>query len=86
MLGWSLIYHTHDSRRSAPGFPDLVMTNGRRVIFAEIKKEGGQPTAEQAIWLEALQSVERFAGSRVEAYLWHPADEDAVLKVLQEES
>ena len=33
-LGW-LVYHTRDSRRSEPGFPDLVMVRGR-TLFREI--------------------------------------------------
>ncbi len=85
LLGW-MAYHTHDSRRSARGFPDLVLTNGRRVIFAELKREGGQPTAEQAIWLETLQRVAGYDGSRVETHLWRPSDWDVIERTLQEEA
>lgn len=34
--GW-LVYHTHDSRRSAEGFPDLVMLRLSRMVVAELK-------------------------------------------------
>lgn len=57
-------YHTHDSRRSEAGFPDLVIV-GRRVIFAELKAHSRVSRA-QLEWLDAL----RDAGARV--YLWRP--------------
>ena len=48
--GWR-VYHTHDSRRSQPGFPDLTLVRRYRLIFAELKREGGKLTAEQTAWL-----------------------------------
>lgn len=68
LLGW-LTYHTYDSRRSDPGFPDLVLVRGPRLIFAELKTEKGRMTAEQEHWRDLLQAV-----TAVEAYLWRPAD------------
>jgi hypothetical protein len=59
------------------GFPDLVLCRGGRVIFAELKRVGGKPTAEQQAWLEALQAC---AG--VECYLWTPDDWDAIEAIL----
>ena len=66
-LGWR-VYHTHDSRRSEPGFPDLCMVRGGRVVYAELKSERGKLTAEQKRWLEDLR------GAGQEAYMWRPAD------------
>jgi len=42
-------YHTHDSRHSAPGFPDCWILNARtgRVIYRELKTQTGQLTTRQ---------------------------------------
>jgi hypothetical protein len=74
--GW-LVYHTHDSRRSAPGFPDLVLVRGERLIFAELKSETGRVSPDQRLWLQALERTD------AEVYLWKPEDWPArVLEVL----
>ena len=39
-----LVYHTRDSRGSDEGFPDLVLVNPTRVIFAELKTRTGKLT------------------------------------------
>jgi len=67
MRGWR-VYHTYDSRKSEPGYPDLHLVRGPRSIFVELKKEGKKPTVEQVAWLEAL----REAGH--ETYVWYPED------------
>lgn len=74
--GW-LCYHTHRSDRSAPGFPDLCLTNGDRLIFAELKTATGKVTAEQNTWLGLLRHT-----GRVEVYLWRPADWDTIVSTL----
>ncbi len=57
--GWSLVYHTHDSRRSQPGFPDLVLVRAPELVFAELKAETGVVKPEQQDWIDALQVVGR---------------------------
>jgi hypothetical protein len=64
ILGWRT-YHTFDSRRSAPGFPDLVLVKGERLVFAECKAARGKVSQAQRGWLEALSAV-----SSIEIYLW----------------
>jgi hypothetical protein len=76
LLGWRS-YHTHDSRRSAAGFPHLVLVRGERLVFAELKSETGAPSADQRAWLDAL------AETPAESYLWRPADWPEVAEVLQ---
>lgn len=105
--GW-LIYHTHNSQRSAPGFPDLTLARGPELIFAELKGakttrrakvaqvmarptwlQHADVTDTQAQWLTALRDVsisidQRVGGAAdevhacVDAYVWRPADFDAV--------
>lgn len=75
--GW-LVYHTHDSRRSAPGFPDLCLVRPGRLMFAEVKTARGKLTHEQETWLALL----RRSVPGVEVYVFHPADWDNVRAVL----
>lgn len=74
-LGW-LSYHTHDSRRSNAGFPDLVAVKRGRLLFAELKRQSKNPEPEQVIWLEALRAtqIEDFEGALPEVYVWKPSD------------
>ena len=71
--GWEY-YHTHNSKNSPEGWPDLVLArmdeegNNPEVIMAELKRIGQQPTPKQLWWLQVLQ----LAG--IEAYLWSPMD------------
>lgn len=73
-LGW-LVYHTHDSRRSEPGWPDLALVR-ERFILAELKAEKGRVSTAQQKWIDAL----RRAG--VETYIWRPSDEGVVASTL----
>ena len=72
--GWK-VYHTHDSRRSAPGFPDLCMVR-ERVVFAELKTNTGRVSAAQRDWEKAL----RDAGAEV--WIWRPDDMPIIERTL----
>ena len=67
MLGW-MVYHTHTSKDSPEGFPDLIMVKGNVQIAAELKVGDNQPTAAQQKWLDALGR----AGALV--YVWRPIE------------
>lgn len=56
LRGWELAYHTHDSRRSASGFPDLVLASESRgrVLYMELKAEGEKPSPAQLGWGRVL--------------------------------
>jgi hypothetical protein len=74
--GWSC-YHTRDSRGSDDGFPDLVLVNATRVIFAELKSRTGKLTEQQARWLEMLRHT-----GHVEVYTWRPGDWHTIVACL----
>lgn len=61
-----LAYHTHDSRRSQPGYPDLTLVGDRGMLFVELKNETYAPTPEQLMWGDALTD----AGQHWQ--LWRP--------------
>jgi hypothetical protein len=75
--GW-LTYHTHDSRRSEDGWPDLVLCDGKRLIIAELKSATGKLTPEQMSWLALLAHT-----GKVECYVWRPTDWEGIVAILQ---
>jgi hypothetical protein len=63
-----LVYHTHDSRRSEAGFPDLVIVGRHGVIFRELKTATGRVTPEQHLWVTFL------ARGGANVAVWRPED------------
>ena len=59
--GWR-VYHTHDSRRSAAGFPDLVLVRPPRVVFAEAEDGVGTGFALAAGLARRPRSLRRRRG------------------------
>lgn len=53
--GWK-VYHTYDSRRCEPGFPDLVLVR-ERVLYRELKSEKGRLTSTQKEWGDVLTAA-----------------------------
>lgn len=75
--GW-LMYHTHDSRRSQPGFPDLVLARPRQpLLLVELKTDQGKLTHDQEVWQSVTQRV-----TGVQAHVWRPRDWDLVVAML----
>lgn len=87
--GW-LVYHAPDNRpvlgrggkryvqAVEPGFPDLVLVRGDRVLFRELKTETGRVRPEQKKWLAALEA----AGCDVA--VWRPSDLSEVNATLRD--
>lgn len=63
-----LVYHTHRSDRSEPGFPDVVCVHPRTgdVVIAELKASRGRVSRAQQLWLDALH----LAG--LTPHVWRP--------------
>lgn len=87
LLGWEDFHvragRTKDSWRTpgsgtmARGWPDLVLVRGKRLLFVEVKRDGGKLTADQERVLGVLD------GTSAEVYCWRPADWDQLEKVLR---
>jgi hypothetical protein len=68
-LGW-MVYHPYDSRRSTPGYPDLTLCKGRRLIMAELKTATGKVSAHQQEWIDALGQID----GQLTVVVWRPDD------------
>ena len=73
-----LAYHTYDSRRSTPGFPDLILVRPPRIVVAELKTEHGRLSNDQRKWLAHFNEC-----PGVETYVWRPSDWKQVEEVLR---
>lgn len=69
-------YHTHDSRRSVPGFPDIIALKGARMLVIELKSEKGQLTWAQKRWFAAFL----VACPKAKVRIWRPSDWDEILE------
>jgi len=74
--GWRT-YHPFDSRRSTPGWPDLVLVRRGRLLVAELKTATGRVSADQQAWLTDLSAC-----PGVEVFVWRPSAWPAVQEVL----
>ncbi len=74
--GW-MAFHPYDSRRSEPGWPDLVLIRDEYLLAVELKTDKGKVTADQQKWLAAFGKVED-----VDAHVWRPSDWDELSGVL----
>jgi len=76
IYGW-WTYHTHDSRRSTAGFPDLVLVKPPHVLFLEVKRENGRLTVAQADVLALLWGC-----NEVQAAVVRPSDWEQIVEWL----
>jgi len=76
---WTL-YHTRDSRRAAPGWPDLVLCRPPRLLIRELKANGAYPDRAQRAWLAAL------AACGLDVGVWRPRDWAAIVATLAGDS
>lgn len=75
-LGWHH-YHTFDSRRSNPGFPDLVLWRPGRLAMCELKAERGRISPEQH------RIHEELAAALVDIHTWRPSQWDELMEWLR---
>jgi hypothetical protein len=76
------VFHPFDSRKSTPGWPDLALVKGARLVLAELKTETGRTTAAQEEWLYALQRVAEASGGAVAVHVWTPESWPEIERVL----
>lgn len=70
---------------NAKGYPDLTLARGpgfaTRVVVAELKMPGNDPTPEQYAWLAAFEA----SGCGVlKAFVWRPGDWDDIVSILRD--
>jgi hypothetical protein len=65
LYGWRLS-HPWFSIRSEPGYPDLTLVRGTRLLFIELKRADGELSDAQAAWIADLERT------CAEVYVWRP--------------
>lgn len=79
-LSWRC-FHDYDSRRSNPGWPDLVCVRDGKLLALELKAKRGRVRPGQIEWIAELADV-----PGVTAMIARPDDWDRVLALLQGEA
>lgn len=81
---FTLCYHTHDSRNSQKGFPDLVLVHPERnrILFVELKDDKSYPSTEQRLWAAAIMCVSEEYPDAVSYRLYRPKQYAQVVEEL----
>lgn len=77
-----LVYHTYNSRKSEPGFPDLVLVKNGMVIFAELKLDNKDLTEAQGKWITELEKCVT-ADCNVVVEVWRPTSWELIQRTLK---
>lgn len=73
-----LVYHTHNSQKSASGWPDLALAKADSPLYlVELKTNHGAFRGHQRLWIDTLRQT---TGLVVE--VWRPEQWDQVVQVL----
>ncbi len=75
--GWH-VFHVYDSRRSAPGNPDLELIRGATMLRLEVKSEKGKVKLPQQAYIDRLNQVKYVVADVVRPSHW-----DQVLDTLK---
>ena len=75
--GWR-VHYTTISYRSQPGWPDLFMVRGDRLLAVELKTMKGKVSDEQEAWLAVLEAT-----GKVETEVWRPDSWERIGEVLR---
>jgi hypothetical protein len=62
-----------------PGGTELLLCDGRRVLFCVLKNRSGKLTQEQSIWISMLRHT-----GYVEVHVWRPQDWQAIVATLRQ--
>lgn len=73
--GWH-VYHTHDSRRSAAGYPDIHAWGHGRSFLAELKSEKGH------LSLDQRRVIAQMRNAGISVFVWRPSDWDQIVATL----
>ena len=74
--GGGFFYHALRSKGSWAGWPDICMSDGENLIYAELKTNKGKLTPAQSGILDILSK------HHAHVYLWRPRDRDAAYEIL----
>jgi hypothetical protein len=79
-LNGFLVYHTHDSRRSQAGFPDLLLVKPPRALAFELKSMTGKVSPAQKLWLDALSKC------GIRCFVFRPNAKQDIARLLAEDA
>lgn len=78
LCGWQ-VFHQYDSRKSEPGWPDLVLMRPPVILFRELKRA----LRPQAVTIPQRKTLRMLAQCGQDTAIWTPADWKKIEETLQ---